>query len=548
MSPTVGRQPSHILERVPRVVNPFGLRPFAPGMCGHAGMALTAVSLFPIRLIVLIGAVLIAGALAVLATIGADGSKPLNAARRLLLHPIQWLARVALWCLGYWRIPVTRPDAVQGVKTPRVLVSAPHYSLIDVFFWTYYEMPMTLSHHGVASIPIVGRIARAMETIFVDRRTAEARAEAANTIKRRCLEPGWPRLLVFPEGTVTNGSALIQFRPGAFAVGEAVQPVILRYGTRPLDVSGAVRGYEVFLYAMLQPANSLSVEFLSPAVPSQAELSDPRLFAGNVRAAMAAALGVPCTNHSYEDAWLAAVAHEGGREVAQTFEVKSLAPLLQLDADGLVELLRRFHRLDSNGSGRLEYEEFVDALDLAGAAPGYARRLFRLFDTDESGSLSFAELTQGLAVLSPNCEPLDRLKLAFITCDLDAEGGVTLSSLRRVVAYAAERQRASTGRAPIDAERLEAAFAASDRDGDRALDFNEFCSLVEANAELLGIASEMARGRLEGSALSRFVEEAREMKEVRRSRSKQQMRSDKGGNGKAAAGGYMRLEGEEDGG
>ena len=58
----------------------------------------------------------------------------------------------------------------------------------------------------------------------------------------------------------------------------------------------------------------------------------------------------------------------------------------------------------------------------------------------------------------------------------------------------------------------------------------------------------MARGRLEGSALSRFVEEAREMKEVRRSRSKQQMRSDKGGNGKAAAGGYMRLEGEEDGG
>ena len=42
--------------------------------------------------------------------------------------------------------------------------------------------------------------------------------------------------------------------------------------------------------------------------------------------------------------------------------------------------------------------------------------------------------------------------------------------------------------------------------------------------------------------------EAREMKEVRRSRSKQQMRSDKGGNGKAAAGGYMRLEGEEDGG
>ena len=77
------------------------------------------------------------------------------------------------------------------------------------------------------------------------------------------------------------------------------------------------------------------------------------------RTAMAEALGVPCTGHSYEDAWLSLVAHEGGREVAQTFEVKQLAPILDLDTKGLCNLLRRFHAFDLNGSGTLNFEEFM---------------------------------------------------------------------------------------------------------------------------------------------------------------------------------------------
>ena len=348
----------HIAERVPRVTNPFGKRPLSFSKGDYLRMALCSVTLFPLRVAVLLVSLPVVGTLAVVATIGADETRPLGPARRAVIYPVRLLSRVALWCLGYWWVPVLKHPAALRER-PRVLVAAPHYSLIDMFFLTYQEMPMALSKSAIAKIPIFVRVAKAMQSIFVDRQTAESRAKAAETIRARCREPGWPPLLVFPEGTTTNGAALIQFKAGAFGVGQPVQPVLLRYGHTPVDVSSAVRGYEIFLYAMLQPANSLTVEYLPPHAPTDEELADPRLFASNVRAAMAEALGVPCTGHSYEDAWLSLVAHEGGREVAQTFEVKQLAPILDLDTKGLCNLLRRFHAFDLNGSGTLNFEEFM---------------------------------------------------------------------------------------------------------------------------------------------------------------------------------------------
>ncbi|EOD15317.1 hypothetical protein EMIHUDRAFT_211471 [Emiliania huxleyi CCMP1516] len=553
----------HIAERVPRVTNPFGKRPLSFSKGDYLRMALCSVTLFPLRVAVLLVSLPVVGTLAVVATIGADETRPLGPARRAVIYPVRLLSRVALWCLGYWWVPVLKHPAALRER-PRVLVAAPHYSLIDMFFLTYQEMPMALSKSAIAKIPIFGRVAKAMQSIFVDRQTAESRAKAAETIRARCREPGWPPLLVFPEGTTTNGAALIQFKAGAFGVGQPVQPVLLRYGHTPVDVSSAVRGYEIFLYAMLQPANSLTVEYLPPHAPTDEELADPRLFASNVRAAMAEALGVPCTGHSYEDAWLSLVAHEGGREVAQTFEVKQLAPILDLDTKGLCNLLRRFHAFDLNGSGTLNFEEFMSssALELldagvakaAGAARGAAglmkglfghlkhgiarlrrqkhyqsrrrdspylhgwrgdnvslvRRLFRLFDNDDSGEISFAELVQGLAVLSRKCDPLDQLKLAFITCDLDADGGVTLAALKRIVAYhSASRRR---GAAPISELELEAAFAANDLDENHILDFDEFCTFLGRHSGLMNLVGEVAQKSLDHSPLAQFMTETKRMK------------------------------------
>ena len=81
---------------------------------------------------------------------------------------------------------------------------------------------------AVRKMPIFGRIAAALSTIFVDRKDPESKRKTARAIIERAQSAAWPPVLVFPEGTCTNGSALISFKVGAFLPEVAVQPVLLR--------------------------------------------------------------------------------------------------------------------------------------------------------------------------------------------------------------------------------------------------------------------------------------------------------------------------------
>jgi lysophosphatidylcholine acyltransferase/lyso-PAF acetyltransferase len=60
----------------------------------------------------------------------------------------------------------------------------------------------------------------------------------------------------------------------------------------------------------------MEVQYLPVYYPSDEEKSDPKLFANNVRQVMARALGVPTTEHAYEDVMLQGEVRswwEGGR-------------------------------------------------------------------------------------------------------------------------------------------------------------------------------------------------------------------------------------------
>ena len=67
-----------------------------------------------------------------------------------------------------------------------------------------------------------------MSTVWIQRDNEEAKSETKDVLRQRSSEPGWPQLLIFPEGTTTNGSQLVIFRTGAFAAGQPVQPVTLQ--------------------------------------------------------------------------------------------------------------------------------------------------------------------------------------------------------------------------------------------------------------------------------------------------------------------------------
>jgi len=270
----------------------------------------------------------------------------------------------------------------------------------------------------------------------------------------------------------------------------------------------------------------VEVSYMPVFVPSAEEVADAKLFASNVRAAMAGELGVGVTEHSYDDVWLSAAAEAA--HVDQTFTMSDVRKrLVDLSVADVVALLKRFHELDSNGSGDISLEEFVDALGMQGSR-AYAARLFSFFDVDETGSISFSELLLGLALLSPSCSAEDKLKLAFLTCDMDASGGVSLADLKAVFQYTTGHSIGGSIAAPGGSpappalsrskSSLEKAFAKYDADQSGELDYAEFSKFVEEHVELLQMARSMAQDRLPGLSLSELAKEVPEMKRERSDR------------------------------
>lgn len=67
-----------------------------------------------------------------------------------------------------------------------------------------------------------------------------------NTIKEICRrttsEDNWQQVLIFPEGTCSNRTSLIKFKPGAFYPGVPIQPVCIRYPNRLDTISWTWQG------------------------------------------------------------------------------------------------------------------------------------------------------------------------------------------------------------------------------------------------------------------------------------------------------------------
>jgi len=249
----------------------------------------------------------------------------------------------------------------------------------------------------------------------------------------------------------------------------------------------------------------------------------------------------PCR---YEDVWLAAKATAFG--VEQNFEVQSITALLSISPDGVTKLLEKFHSLDLSGDGLLGEDEFAAALGLQDASPKYAARLFSFFDADGSGAISYVEFVQGLALLSPNASAEEKVKAAFLLCDLDASGGVTLANLTRVLELchaganlaadppAADPSTADPSTAdPSTADpsavavtpfyqqsepRRLSAFSKYDVNKDRVLDYEEFAAFVRDHTDILAASEGLMRGRL-GSTTELLPSLTESVAKIKRERS-----------------------------
>jgi 1-acyl-sn-glycerol-3-phosphate acyltransferase len=111
------------------------------------------------------------------------------------------------------------------------LVVANHQSALDIAVMLSLFQGVMLSKHDVADWPLLGRLAKHGDTIFVDREDRRSGAAALREIRKRAKEGR--TVVAFPEGGTFPGDSVHEFHPGAFAavrsLGVPIIPVGLAY-------------------------------------------------------------------------------------------------------------------------------------------------------------------------------------------------------------------------------------------------------------------------------------------------------------------------------
>lgn len=103
---------------------------------------------------------------------------------------------------------------------PGALIVSNHQSALDIGVMLALFQAVLVSRHDVAQWPLLGRLAKHGDTIFVDRDDRRSGAAALREIRRRVQEGR--TVAAFPEGGTFPGDSVREFHAGVFA---AVQPL-----------------------------------------------------------------------------------------------------------------------------------------------------------------------------------------------------------------------------------------------------------------------------------------------------------------------------------
>jgi Ca2+-binding EF-hand superfamily protein len=224
--------------------------------------------------------------------------------------------------------------------------------------------------------------------------------------------------------------------------------------------------------------------------PSEQEKKDPDLFAHNVRTAMAKALDVPCTRHTYDDVRFAIKAGEDYvvKNIVPKISADEVKKLTELRTAQAVELVEMFRKNDSDGDGKISLEEFkasfsqrLPAGQRVEAWEAHLERIFRLLDSTGDGSVDFREAIIGMSLGGKQAMAEGNkgmLKLAFQVYDIDGDGHVTRAEVERVLA-GVKRYRPRVGSdadATGVAAQLDGIFEEA---GTEKIDFETFAVLAQ---------------------------------------------------------------------
>ncbi|XP_067914779.1 lysophosphatidylcholine acyltransferase 1-like isoform X1 [Heterodontus francisci] len=464
--------------RLPPVRNPF-VHDIRFSALEKAKIAIMTVTLFPIRLLLAAFMMLLAWPFAFLAAWGRtekESEKQMNLWRKTLDFLLKVIMR-AMWFAGGFHWMSVKGRRALPTEAP-ILTLAPHSSYFDA-------IPVTMTMASIVmkaeskDIPIWGTLIKYIQPVLVSRSDQHSRRKTVEEIKQRALSNGrWPQVMIFPEGTCTNRSCLITFKPGAFIPGVPVQPVVLRYPNKMDTITWTWQGpgaLKILWLTLCQLHNNVEMEFLPIYMPSEEEKKNPILYANNVRKVMAKALGVPVTDYTFEDCQLVMSDSQLKLPVDTCLlEFAKLVRKLNLKPDRVEKELDELAESAKKVKGKqTTLEMFADYLKLP--ICDALTDMFVLFDENENGTIDIREYVIALSVVSRPSKTHETVKLAFRMYE-SAERTITEDDLACIL-------KTALGVNKLDVSNLFDAIDATQKGKISYMDFCKFSSMNPDYAE-----------------------------------------------------------------
>ena len=209
------------------------------------------------------------------------------------------LARVAAWRSGEGFTPLRRARwlqtacrqvtrslgirfRVEGTPPTNGLLVSNHLSYLDILIYSAAVPCVFVSKAEVNSWPYFGFAARQGGTIFIDRTRRASALEVAQEMARRLADPA--PILVFPEGTSSDGAQVMRFHSSLFepaaATGAVVTAAAVRY-----ESAGSAPESDLCWFGDESFLSHLWKTLGGPGFTAQLVFGQPRVYANRREAA-----------------------------------------------------------------------------------------------------------------------------------------------------------------------------------------------------------------------------------------------------------------------
>lgn len=366
-------------------VNPFVHKLVWDDPIDKLKTALLTVFLLPFRVILIFVCLVIAWTLANIGLYGLSReelrSKPLAGWRRQLRVVTAQMMRF-LFVFGSFNLIRFKGKLATAKEAPVICV-APHTAFYDSICVIMFGPSAVVAKYETASLPFFGKLIDYAQPIYVCREDPNSRQNTIKEIIERAnSQEDWPQILIFPEGTCTNRTSLIQFKPGAFYPGVPIQPVLVRYPNKIDTVTWTWEGpdaLQLLWRTLTQFHTFCEIEFMPVYQPSEAEKKDPKLYARNVRNLMARELGIPISDYTFDDCKLMTfIKNINMPYAAFSADIEKLRKTLGLNKLNVEEQVVAAGARFTDDNSFLTIEEFAQRLNVA-ADDESTKKLFRIF-------------------------------------------------------------------------------------------------------------------------------------------------------------------------